>query len=263
MPELPDVEVLRETLRTFVGDTITQVEVTFPLTFRVYVEGTPHLLCGHMVKDVGRRGKFLVLTLDGLYLVFNMMLTGRLYTGEASRRNTIVVLTFVSGRVLKFADFKKMGKIYITDALEKIPQYQELGIEPLSEAFTKEMLSKILRDPREIKIVLTDQRVIAGIGNAYSDEILFHARIDPRRTADSMKSDEAATLYESIQFVLKNALDRIREGGNAFDENRDFLSVHGRKGQPCPVCGSTIREIEVFKRETSVCPQCQHVQFPL
>lgn len=264
MPELPDLEVLKERLQVLIGDTIVSVTVLFPLTFRVLVEGAPDvLLSGKSVQHITRKGKFLIFTLDDVYLVFNLMLTGRLRLTKKGTRNTVVKIEFDSGKVLKFTDFKKMGKIYVTDALEKIPQYAELGIEPLSEEFTRDVLSELLKDSREIKLVLTDQRLIAGIGNAYSDEILFRACINPRRAAHSLKEEEITVLYDSIQYTLTNALCEVRKRvTNTSEEVRDFLLVHGKKGEPCPVCGSVIREIEVAQRVTHVCPQCQHVKFP-
>lgn len=265
MPELPDLEVLKERLYTIVGDTITSVDVQFPLTFRIMVEGHPEeVLSTRKVQNITRRGKFLIFELDMYFLVFNLMLTGRLQLTDQLKnpRNTRVVIAFDSGRYLQFIDFKKMGKIYVTDDLEKIPQYPELGIEPLSDQFSREWFSHLLNDQREIKIVMTDQKKIAGIGNAYSDEILFHARINPRRRAESLTNEEIHILYDSIHYILENALIKIREA-DTYEEVRDFLLVHGKKGQPCPICQSVIREIEVSKRVTHVCPQCQNMGFPL
>jgi formamidopyrimidine-DNA glycosylase len=265
MPELPDLEVLKERLHTLVGDSITSVDIQFPLTFRIMVEGHPEdVLSTKKVQHITRRGKFLIFELDIYFLAFNLMLTGRLQLTDQLKnpRNTRVVITFDSGRYLKFIDFKKMGKIYVTDDLEKIPQYSELGIEPFSEQFSREQVSRLLNDQREIKIVLTDQKKIAGIGNAYSDEILFHARINPRRRADSLTNEDISILYDSIHYILKNALLEIRKA-DTYEEVRDFFLIHGKKGQSCPVCQSVIREIEVSKRVTHVCPQCQHMEFPL
>ena len=265
MPELPDLEIVKERLHVLIGDSIVSVKIFFPLTFRVMIEGTPEkVLSGCKVQHIKRRGKFLIFRLDSLYLVFNMMLTGRLRLTEKGNRNTAVKIEFASGKELKFVDFKKMGKIYVTDDLEKVPQYPELGVEPLSEEFTRDVFSNLLKDSREIKIVLTDQKKIAGIGNAYSDEILFHAKLSPRRPANSLKEEEITFLYNSIQYILGNALCEIEKRlTNTSEEIRDFFSVHGKKGEPCPVCGSVIREIEVAQRVTHVCPQCQNVKFPL
>ena len=265
MPELPDLEVLQEQLQPLCGDSIETVAIHFPVTCRLLIEGTPEqVLSNQNVHHIWRRGKFIVFMFDGLYMVFNLMLTGRLQVISQPKktRNTVVVLTFASGRILRFDDFKKMGKVYITDDLEKIPQYPELGIEPLSEEFTLERFSHLLGDTREVKLVLTDQRLIAGIGNAYSDEILFHAKINPGKRADSLTDKEVSDLHGSVQSVLEHAVHVIKKSANQSKEPRDFLCVHGKKGEKCPVCRSVIREIDVAGRATYVCPHCQHVKFP-
>lgn len=264
MPELPDLEIVKERLQTLVGDSIASVEILFPLTFRVAVEGRPEeILVDQKVQQITRRGKFLVFKLSELYLVFNLMLTGRLVVDRGKKPNTVVRIGFSSGRNLVFADFKKMGKIYVTDKLEKVPQYSILGVEPLSDDFTLQVFRALLKDPREIKIVLTDQKVIAGIGNAYVDEILFHARLNPGKKADSLTDEEIATLYESIDYILEKGMQEIeRKLEDTSEEIRDFFSVHGKKGELCPVCGSVIREIEIEKRVTNICPKCQKIKFP-
>ncbi|MBU7015402.1 MAG: Fpg/Nei family DNA glycosylase [Theionarchaea archaeon] len=266
MPELPDLEVLKERLEPLIGDTISDVEILFPLTFRVLVEGTPQSLLPHQtIKKVTRRGKVLIFELDTLFLVLNLMLTGRLQLTRApdKSRYPVVVLHFASGAALKIMDYKKMGKIYLTDTLKKVPQYTKLGVEPLEGKFSVEVLSRILSDSRPVKVVLTDQNKIAGIGNAYVDEILFRARMNPKRKANSVNPEEIIYLYDSIITVLNNGIEKVREGlDDMSEEVRDFLLVHGKKGQKCPVCGEVIREIEVSKRVTHVCPRCQKATLP-
>lgn len=265
MPELPDLEVLKERFQVLVGDSIVSVEVLFPVTFRVMVKGTPDILVTQRVHNIARRGKFLVFTLDTLYLVFKLMLTGRLQLGEHVKktRHTVAIIRFASGVNVRFVDFKKMGKIYITDDLDKVPQYPLVGIEPLSDQFTVKRFSNLLSDPRVIKVVLTDQEIIAGIGNVYADEILFHAGLNPCKKANSLTDTEVSILYDSIQYVLENALTEVRARLTDTSEKvRDFLCIHGKKGQPCPVCGSIIREIIIAQKITHVCPQCQKVKVP-
>ena len=265
MPEIPDLEVLKERFSVLVGDTITSVEVLFPVTFRVIIPGTPAILVNQRVHALTRRGKFLVFTLDTLYLVFNLMLTGRLQLAEHVKktRHTVAIFRFALGGCVRFYDFKKMGKIYITDALDTIPEYALLGSEPLSDDFTKSHFSSLLSDTRPIKIVLTDQTIIAGIGNAYADEILFHAGLNPQRAAASLTDEEIAVLHKAIQSVLQKGIATVRtQLTDTSEKIRDFLLIHGKKGQPCPVCKSTIREIVIAQRVTHVCPQCQKVNLP-
>ncbi len=265
MPEIPDLEVLKERFSTLIGDTIVSVEVLFPVTFRVMVTGTPDILKNQCVHNIARRGKFLVFTLDTVYLVVKLMLTGRLQLAEHVKktRHTVAIFRFASGVNVRFYDFKKMGKIYITDNLDTIPQYSTLGIEPLADQFTKPRFLTLLSDKRPIKVVLTDQKIIAGIGNVYADEILFHAGLNPQRAATSLTDEEVSILYNSIQYILKKAITTVRVRlADTSEKIRDFLCIHGKKGQPCPVCGSTIREIVIAQRVTCVCPQCQKVNLP-
>jgi formamidopyrimidine-DNA glycosylase len=265
MPEIPDLDVLKERLSILINDTITSVDVLFPVTFRVTVPGTPSILVNQRVHAIERRGKFLVFTLDTLYLVFKLMVTGKLHMAPNVKktRHTVAIFRFASGIAVRFYDFKKMGKIFITDKLDTIPEYALLGIEPLSDQFTITRFSTLLSDKRPIKIVLTDQSLIAGIGNVYADEILFHAGLNPKRAAASLTDEEIAVLHNSIQFILKNAIIMVRTRLTDTSEKiRDFLLIHGKKGQLCPVCRSTIREIVIAQRVTHVCPQCQKVNLP-
>lgn len=269
MPELPDLEVLVTRLQVLIGDSIVSVDIGFPLTFRMMVKGSPQeILPGKKIERVTRRGKFLVFRITGMNLVMNLMLTGRLMIGKSPAkppRNMVVTFLFDSGNVLYFADYKKMGKIYVTKILEDIPQFTDLGMEPISEDFTIRYFTEICMDERPIKLVLTDQKLIAGVGNSYSDEILFDAKINPRKSASSLTENEMARLYNSIHHVLLNAVDEIQKHvGMAGDtkEIRQFFNVHGKKGSTCPFCGSVIREISISGRSTHVCPRCQDVTFP-
>jgi formamidopyrimidine-DNA glycosylase len=270
MPELPDLEVLKKKLQNFIGDSIISIDIRFPLTFRMMIEGTPQeILSGNTIEKISRRGKLLLFQFSGeVIMAINLMLTGRIIINTSTGhhpRNTVVRFSFFSGTVVYVADFKKMGKIYVTRSLEDIPQFTELGVEPLSPDFTPHYLTSICADERFIKLVLTDQRLIAGIGNSYSDEILFHAHINPRKKAISLTKNEIEVLYDSVIEVLENGISEIEtrsDGEKRGKEIRDFFNVHGKKGKPCPVCGSTIREIAVSSRVTHVCPRCQGVTFP-
>ncbi|MGD2249361.1 MAG: DNA-formamidopyrimidine glycosylase family protein [Candidatus Methanofastidiosia archaeon] len=266
MPELPDVEVLKNRFSVLVGDTITSLQVLFPVIFRMLVKGTPEdILTTQKVHQIWRRGKFLLFKLDDVYAAFNLWHTGRLKLTTEPKKPfaCLVIFTFESGNLLQFIDFKKKGKIYITTDLQDIPHYPDLGTEPLSDQFTIKLLSTRLKDSRPVKLVLTDQKNIAGIGNAYADEILFHARINPQKKAHTLTDKEILVLHDSIQDTLKNGIYEIENQlVDTTKEIRTFFSVHGKKGQPCPVCGSKIREIEIARRITHVCPECQKVTLP-
>lgn len=266
MPELPDLEVIREYLAPRLpGDPIVSARVQRPLVVRNLLGDDPtgHLE-GHRFVDIQRRGKFLVLPLDqGLYLVINPMLAGRLRYGEPLGRDRVrdaIVLHFASGRELRYHDAKDMGKIYLTADLSQVPTLADLGPEATDPDLSlADFQQRLRRHPGEIKGILTNQTFVAGIGNAYADEICWKAGLYPFRRRPSLDEKEVAGLYESMRQVLADAIDVLRPRvGEAIDvEIRDFLAVHGKAGEPCPRCGSTISKVTRARRTTNFCRQCQ------
>jgi formamidopyrimidine-DNA glycosylase len=264
MPELPDLEIIREVLASrLTGQTIAAVEVVRPLVVRDLTgQGFAETLTGQTVAGVRRRGKVLLFPLQsGLTLAVNCKLAGRLqYALPHERRlsKTHVVLTLSDGHELRYSDRRTMGQVYLTTGLEAIPGWSEMGPEPFD--LTLEDFRERLRPYRgEIKGVLTRGRAVAGIGNAYADEICFAARVHPYRKRSSLTEEEIARLYEAMQSVLRQAIATLRErvGTQIHREARDFLVVHGKGGEPCPVCGSSIAEIKARGRVTNFCRTCQ------
>jgi len=196
-----------------------------------------------------------------LTLAINCNLAGRLqYALPTERRlnKTHVVLCLSDGHELRYSDQRTMGQIYLTADLAAIPGWSEMGPEPFD--LTLEGFRERLKPHRgEIKGVLTRGRAVAGIGNAYADEVCFAARIHPYCKRTSLTDEEAARLYEAMQSVLRNAIDTLREciGTDIHREVRDFLAVHGKGGQPCPICGTAISEIKAGNRLTNFCRTCQ------
>ncbi|MFB0534111.1 MAG: Fpg/Nei family DNA glycosylase [Anaerolineae bacterium] len=266
MPELPDLEVIREFLAPrIVGVPIVSVQVRRPVVVRNLLAGD---LAGHLVgrrfTDVGRRGKFLLLPLDdGATLVINPMLAGRIRYGEPLPRHRVrdaLVLGLADGRELRYHDAKDMGKVYLTDDLSQVPAFARQGTEATDPDLTLEVFHQRLRQHRgEIKGVLTNQTFVAGIGNAYADEICWRAGLYPFRRRHSLTDDEVARLHSALQAVLAEAIETLRARvGDAIDvEVRDFLAVHGKAGQPCPRCGSSISEVKRARRATNFCRTCQ------
>ena len=264
MPELPDLEIIREVLSPrLTGQTINDVEVVRPLVVRdLTFQGFAKTLTGQAFASVRRRGKVLLFPLQsGLTLAVNCKLAGRLqYTLPTERRlpKTHVVLRLSDGHELRYSDRKTMGQVYLTASLEAIPGWNEMGPEPFD--LTREGFQEQLRPYRgEIKSVLTHGRAVAGIGNAYADEICFAAQVHPYRKRTSLTDEEIARLYEAMQSVLREAIAILREhiGTEIHREVRDFLAVHGQGGKPCPVCGTTISEIKARGRVTNFCRTCQ------
>lgn len=266
MPELPDLEVIREFLAPrIVGVPIVSVQVRRPIVVRNLLSGdmADHLV-GRRFTDVSRRGKFLLLPLhDGATLVIHPMLAGRIRYGEPlprHRARDALVLRLADGCELRYHDAKDMGKVYLTDDLTQVPTFVSQGPDATDPDLTLEVFRQRLgRHRGEIKGVLTNQTFVAGIGNAYADEICWHAGLYPFRRRPSLTDDEVARLHSALRTVLAEAIETLRARvGDAIDvEVRDFLAVHGKAGQPCPRCGSPISEVKRARRATNFCRTCQ------
>jgi formamidopyrimidine-DNA glycosylase len=266
MPELPDLEVIREYLHPrLAGAGVEEARVRRPLIVRNLLGGDPAAqLTGRRFLGARRRGKFLLLPFeDGATMAINPMLLGRLRLGPPlgrHRSRDALVLRLEGGQELRYHDAKDMGKIYLVSELAQVPTLSELGPEATDpELDLGAFLQRLRRHPGEIKGILTNQAFVAGIGNAYADEILWHARLYPFRRRPSLDAEELARLQESMRAVLFEAIRTLRERvGDAIDvEVRDFLAVHGKAGQPCPRCGTAISRVTRDRRDTDFCRQCQ------
>jgi formamidopyrimidine-DNA glycosylase len=266
MPELPDLEVIRRVLRPRLsGMVIASAQVLRPLVARnLLADDFAVHLVGRRFLEVTRRGKFLLLPLEGgLTLVIHAMLAGRLRYGEPlprPRARDVLVLGLEDGNELRYHDAAGMGKVYLTDDLNRIPDFAGQGPEATDPDLTLPAFRERLRGRRgEIKGILTDSSFVAGIGNAYSDEICWRAQVYPFRRRASLTDDEVAHLYTAMRAVLCEAIEILeRRMGSAIEiEVRDFLSVHSKAGQPCPRCGSAISQVTRQRRVTCFCRTCQ------
>ncbi|MEU7136315.1 DNA-formamidopyrimidine glycosylase family protein [Streptomyces sp. NPDC046261] len=277
MPELPEVEALTDFLaERLVGRGIERVLPTAVSVLKTY---DPPLvdLQGRAVTAVRRHGKFLdVVTDDGPHLVFHLARAGWLRwredLPEAPPRPgkgplaLRVRLAGGDGFDLTEAGTRKRLAVYCVREPADVPGIAGLGPDPLAPEFTLEAFAALLRDERrQLKGVLRDQSVIAGIGNAYSDEILHAARMSPFKLAASLTDEETAALYQALGTTLREAVERSR-GHAAAElkaEKKGGMRVHGRTGQPCPVCGDTIREVSFSDSSLQYCPTCQTGGKPL
>ena len=273
MPELPEVETVRRTLETLIlGKEIEEVQVLYPKIIKkpeVYEEFADALK-GQCVKEIGRRGKFLILYLDDYALVSHLRMEGKYALHEASEpidKHTHVLFTFTDGTQLRYKDVRKFGTMHLFlkgEELSSLP-LEKLGPEPLSDAFTVEYLKPILqKTSRNIKAVILDQTVVVGVGNIYVDESLFRAKIHPTRPASSLTDDEISALVAEIKATLSEAVERggstIRSYINSQGQMGMFqlqILVYGKEGESCPRCGSTIEKGKVAGRGTHFCPSCQ------
>ncbi|MEJ5221759.1 MAG: DNA-formamidopyrimidine glycosylase family protein, partial [Tepidiforma sp.] len=226
-------------------------------------------LPGDRFSGFRRRGKFLLLDLaSGRVLAVNPMLTGRFqYVDPAAKppAKTCLILDIDSGRSLRYADERLMGKLYLlpADRLEAIPGWTGGGPDLLDPALTEEgWLQRIAKYRGGIKNILVNAAFVQGIGNAYSDEILWEARINPSTPRTKLSEDDLRRLFRAARAVMAWAepLARaamVKDGTLDYEERRDFLRVHRRGGQPCPRCGTPITEITANQRVTSFCRLCQ------
>lgn len=277
MPELPEVEALASFLRgRAVGRAVARVDVLAISALKTY-DPPVTALGGLTVTGVARHGKFLDLDVDGLHLVIHLARAGWLrwrnqVPVEPARpggRNPLafrVHLDDGSGFDLTEAGTKKGLAVYVVHDPAQVPGVATLGPDPQDESFTVDTLKEIVTGKRtQIKGLLRDQQVIAGIGNAYSDEVLHVARMSPFKIAASLDETDIATLYGAIVTTLRDAVERSRglEAQDLKGEKKTGLRVHGRKGEKCPVCGDTIREVSFADSALQYCPTCQTGGKPL
>jgi formamidopyrimidine-DNA glycosylase len=270
MPELPDLEAYRHYFnRRIVGVTIEEVAVPIPLVVRAPKEEFVAALRGNAFGPIGRRGKYLLFPLERgeSTLALHAMLAGRFQycpPEQKRRAKTCFVLTLADGHELRYFDDRLMGKVYLVRGgdFSGVPRYLELGPEPLSEELTEEAFRSLLRRFRgQVKSVLLNETCVAGIGNAYADEILFAAGIHPYRKRTALTPEDEGRLYRAIRSVLNEAAaivtERMEQEGLPVEEYRDHMKVHRRGGQPCPNCGASITEITAGQRVTNFCRHCQ------
>lgn len=271
MPEMPEVESLRRfLLERCVGHAYASLQLA-SFTALKTVELPLDALAGLEIVDVVRRGKFLALESDGLWLVFHLARAGWLRwkdkvaaaparpgKGPLALR---VVLDDGSGFELTEAGTQRKLAIHVVHDLNDVPRIATLGPDPLSDDFTEEVFAAILADAgrAQLKGVLRDQRTIAGIGNAYSDEILHAAGLSPFKPANGLSEEQRATLYAALRTELGEAITRSA-GLAAKDlkgEKKSGLRVHGRTGEACDVCGDTIAQVSFADSSLQYCPTCQ------
>jgi formamidopyrimidine-DNA glycosylase len=267
MPELPEVETIKNELAPWVvGQKFTEVTILDTrLVYGVSVEEVRGGLIGQKVKSLERRGKYLIFHLsNGKSLIIHLRMTGVLLLNpKGVERYTRAVFHLSSGHRLVFSDRRRLGLIWLVDDANTV--VGKLGSEPLDERFTPDILGQRLsRHHIPIKAALLDQRIVAGIGNMYADEALFASRIHPLRKADELSAKEVLTLHHCIRRVLGVAIGckgasvdtYIRPEGELGTAHSDFKVAH-KKGEPCPICGSTIERYVVQNRGSYFCPRCQ------
>lgn len=297
MPELPEVETIRRQLQSrIVGKTVRQVEVLYPKV----VHGTgaadfARAMRGRKVREVGRQGKLLLIQLSGdETLVVHLKMTGRMLlvpqnvipaqaeiqrspgspiksgmTKNTANKSTEVVFTFTDGIILRYDDWRRFGYMKIVPTAEeaKVVQKEHLGIDFFDRALTVGKFKMLIRSRggSQIKPLLMDQSLIAGVGNIYAQEACFEARVHPTRKASDLTDKECAALYRALHKIMKQA---IKLGGTSADAYVDaygregkfvpHLKVYGREGKPCVRCKSKLAKKNIGGRGTVWCSRCQY-----
>jgi formamidopyrimidine-DNA glycosylase len=271
VPELPEVETVVRDLRPLLtGRSVASVRVSKHALRRPWSRAWSARLAGRRVEEVRRRGKWIVVTLDGdSALVFHLGMTGQLTVADAAEPtadHTHLVIGLDDSRQLRFRDVRRFGSATLfPDAAALGHFFEESGLGP--EPFDLDAAAwrgVLRRTERCLKAVLLDQRVVAGVGNIYADESLFEARLHPGRTASSLSAAEADRLRRAVVTVLTRAIDRrgstIRDyvgGSGRRGGYQDEFRAYQRTGQPCPRCGTPIAGLRLAGRSTHYCPKCQ------
>ena len=269
MPELPEVETIARSLREpasgpgLVGMQIERAQVNWSRTVAEPDAATfQKRISGQVIRDVGRRGKFLLFNLESGALILHLRMSGDLRLEpvempEAAHDRLLLIMK--AGWRLAFNDTRKFGRVWLVDQPDTI--LGTLGPEPLDPGFMAETLyQRLQKTQRQLKPLLLDQHFLAGIGNIYADEALHRAGLHPLSRSNSVSAEQAARLWGAIRDTLEEG---IRRNGASIDwvyrggEFQNYFRVYQRKGLACPVCGTAVEKILVGQRGTHFCPVCQ------
>jgi formamidopyrimidine-DNA glycosylase len=267
MPELPDITIYLEALESrIVGQTLERTRIPKPFLLRS-VDPPINAAQGKQVLGVRRMGKRIVVELeDDLFLVIHLMIAGRLRWvpagGKVPGKIGLAAFDFTNGTlILTEAGSKRRASLWLVRGEQSLEQFERGGLEVLESdlaAFTE----RLIRENHTLKRSLTDPRLFSGIGNAYSDEILHRAKLSPVKHTRRLTDEEIQRLFDATRATLKEWTGRLRqESKGDFPAKvtafREEMAVHGKFGQPCPVCGTPVQRIRYADNETNYCPRCQ------
>lgn len=273
MPELPEVETVRRTLNELItGKQIEHVTVRLPRIIQRPddIQAFAHMLAGHSIVNVERRGKFLRFVLDGLVMVSHLRMEGRyglFLQDDPLDKHTHVIFHFTDGTELRYTDVRQFGTMHLFQPGEDLllKPLNKLGDEPLDPSFTVERFKQIVTAKNtKIKPLLLNQEYVVGIGNIYVDEALHRAGIHPETSARSLSVEQLNKLHHAIVTTLTEAVNAggssVKSYVNGQGESGSYQQQHriyGRKDQPCSTCGTLIEKSVVAGRGTHICPNCQ------
>jgi len=272
MPELPEVETVKESLKLkLVGKKIRSVNILWDnIIAYPSKEEFVKVIGNKVIGDIKRRGKFLMFDLDDYYLLSHLRMEGKYFfknNTEEINKHEHVIFNLENNEELRYMDTRKFGKMYLIkkDEINNIGPLKDLGLEPWDDNLTSEyLLNKYQKKKLPIKTVLLDQSIIVGIGNIYADEILFLSRLNPLKPSNLINKEECNDIIKYTREVLEKAIkmggSTIRtyssvDGVHGLFQNE--LLVHGKNKESCPVCNEQIDKIRVGGRGTYYCPKCQ------
>ncbi|HLR59612.1 MAG TPA: DNA-formamidopyrimidine glycosylase [Pseudogracilibacillus sp.] len=273
MPELPEVETIRRTLKELVlNKKITDIEVFWGKIIKHPddIEHFKQIIIGQTIRDVKRKGKFLIFELDTEMLVSHLRMEGKYFinqNGMERDKHTHVIFNFSDGSSLNYNDVRKFGTMHVfsKENYLKVKPLNQLGPDPFEDDFSIDYLKeKLSKTTRYIKAALLDQTIIAGLGNIYVDEVLFKAKIHPEKRANTLTEEQIELIskysYEVLKAAVKQGGTTIRSYVNGEGEMGLFqqeLYVYGQENEVCKVCGDTIEKFKSSGRGTHVCLTCQ------
>ncbi|MFT8949029.1 MAG: DNA-formamidopyrimidine glycosylase [Liquorilactobacillus hordei] len=275
MPELPEVETVRQGLRQLVlNKKIRNVRVLYPKIINGDTDIFIETVEGLTIKEIGRRGKYLIFNFnEGTSLVSHLRMEGKYFvrqTGDEIEKHTHIIFEFTDGKQLRYNDVRKFGRMELvrTEKVNDLKGIKKLGPEPTETDFDLENFTNKLKNKNKmIKPALLDQTLVAGLGNIYADEVLWMSKINPETPARHLEKKEISILRNAIIAELAKAVKAggttIRSYTNAFENSGAFqfeLNAYGKTGEPCSRCGTLIKKIVVAQRGTHYCPNCQKVE---
>lgn len=267
MPEFPDITVYLEALQTRIaGQRLERATVKNPFLLRTADPPLQHCE-GRSVTGLRRLGKRIAIQFEGdLWLVIHLMIAGRLHWYDADSRGrmrpALLLLKFTAGTLsLTEAGTKRRASVHVIDGESNLQELDRGGLE-VFDADAAAFRARLSERNHTLKRALTDPTILSGIGNAYSDEILHAAKLSPLLQTRHLTDEQWQRLYEATRLTLAQWTERLRtEAGSAFPEGvtafRPEMAVHGKYGEPCPVCGTAIQRIRYADNETNYCPRCQ------
>lgn len=271
MPEIAEVETIRNTLkRMILNKKIIDVDIIYPKMIESNVMDFKKILVGRSFIDIKRVGKWLLFDLNDYYLLSHLRMEGKFFVKKSKEeiaKHEHIIVSFEDGTDLRYHDTRKFGRMNLVkkDDLDNVEAIKKQGIEPISDKLTKEyLLEQFKGKTGPIKNLLLDQTIISGLGNIYANEVLFASGINPTRKGSSITLEECDKIVKSSKEIINKAIEcggtTIKSYTSSLGVTgrfQQFLQVHKKEGEPCPICGKPISRIKINGRSTYYCENCQ------